>query len=264
MISGASLATHCLRARGAALLFPFELEQVLEEVVAPLRGGGGPGHFQPAGDGVLAMSTAEVAGPAQALRFDRATLGFRALVRFRRRAVRLAEGVATGDQRDDFLVVHGHAVEGGADVLGRGHVVAAGVRAFGVHIDQAHVRRAQALDQDAVALEALVIAQPLRLGGPSYTSWYRLPTRPRGRRRSRTCESPSIPAPRCRRGSSGRPRKCCWPYFCLIGHSRRRALSRLTLSGQLLSGAKRCWPRPPPPRPSVDAVGAGASARPCG
>ena len=40
------------------------------------------------------------------------------------------------------------------------------------------------------------------------------------------------------------------PYFCLIGHSRRRALSRLTLSGQLLSGAKRCCPRPPPPRPS--------------
>ena len=32
------------------------------------------------------------------------------------------------------------------------------------------------------------------------------------------------------------------PYFCLIGHSRRRALSRLALSGQLFSGAKRCWP----------------------
>jgi hypothetical protein len=30
------------------------------------------------------------------------------------------------------------------------------------------------------------------------------------------------------------------PYFCLIGQSRRRALSRLALSGQLLSGAKRC------------------------
>src|SRR5438128_2532516 len=40
------------------------------------------------------------------------------------------------------------------------------------------------------------------------------------------------------------------PYFCLIGQSSRRALSRLTLSGQLLSGANRCCPRPPPPRPS--------------
>ena len=41
------------------------------------------------------------------------------------------------------------------------------------------------------------------------------------------------------------------PYFCLMGQSRRRALSRLALSGQLLSGAKRCMPAPPPPRPSV-------------
>ena len=40
------------------------------------------------------------------------------------------------------------------------------------------------------------------------------------------------------------------PYFFLIGHSSRRALSRLTLSGQLLSGAKRWAPAPPPPRPS--------------
>jgi hypothetical protein len=41
------------------------------------------------------------------------------------------------------------------------------------------------------------------------------------------------------------------PYFCLTGQSSRRALSRLTLSGQLLSGAKRCAPLPPPPRPSA-------------
>ncbi len=34
------------------------------------------------------------------------------------------------------------------------------------------------------------------------------------------------------------------PYFCLIGHSNRRALSRLPLSGQLLRGAKRCVPVP--------------------
>jgi hypothetical protein len=40
------------------------------------------------------------------------------------------------------------------------------------------------------------------------------------------------------------------PYFCLIGQSSRRALSRLPLSGQELSGAKRCVPDPAPPRPS--------------
>ena len=41
------------------------------------------------------------------------------------------------------------------------------------------------------------------------------------------------------------------PYFCLMGWSRRRALSRLTLSGQLFSGAKRCVPLEAPPRPSA-------------
>src|SRR5262249_16234284 len=33
------------------------------------------------------------------------------------------------------------------------------------------------------------------------------------------------------------------PYFCLIGHRRRRALSRFALSGQLFNCATRCWPR---------------------
>src|SRR5918911_966043 len=41
------------------------------------------------------------------------------------------------------------------------------------------------------------------------------------------------------------------PYLRLIGQSNRRALSRLALSGQLLSGAKRWAPLPPPPRPSA-------------
>ena len=42
----------------------------------------------------------------------------------------------------------------------------------------------------------------------------------------------------------------CWPYFCFTGHSRRRALSRLALSGQLFRGANRWLPSPAPPRPS--------------
>src|SRR5438105_5134804 len=50
--------------------------------------------------------------------------------------------------------------------------------------------------------------------------------------------------------SLDKARRLLWPYFCLIGQSSRRALSRLALSGQLLSGAKRCWPAPAPPRPS--------------
>ena len=40
------------------------------------------------------------------------------------------------------------------------------------------------------------------------------------------------------------------PYFFLIGHNRRRALSKLVLSGQLFRGAKRSMPAAEPPRPS--------------
>ena len=47
------------------------------------------------------------------------------------------------------------------------------------------------------------------------------------------------------------PTEIFCPYFCLIGQSSRRALSRFALSGQLFSGAKRCEPSPPPPRPSA-------------
>ena len=42
-----------------------------------------------------------------------------------------------------------------------------------------------------------------------------------------------------------------FPYFCFIGHSKRLALSKFPLSGQLFKGAKRIDPVPPPPRPSV-------------
>ena len=42
------------------------------------------------------------------------------------------------------------------------------------------------------------------------------------------------------------------PYFCLIGQSSRRALSRFTLSGQLLRGREALVPDvPAPPRPSA-------------
>ena len=41
------------------------------------------------------------------------------------------------------------------------------------------------------------------------------------------------------------------PYWPWTRQRNRRAWSRLTLSGQLFSGAKRCAPLPPPPRPSA-------------
>jgi len=46
------------------------------------------------------------------------------------------------------------------------------------------------------------------------------------------------------------PHDSASPYFCLIGHISRLALSRFVLSGQLLSGSKRWRPPSQPPRPS--------------
>ena len=78
-----------------------------------------------------------------------ARFGLGADVRRRRGAVRLAEGVAAGDQRDGFLVVHRHAAEGVADVVGRGERIGIAVRAFGVDVDQAHLHRGERILQVA-------------------------------------------------------------------------------------------------------------------
>ncbi len=158
---------HPLLGTGGRLgQLPLELEEVFEEVVAPACRRGGPGDLQAAGDGVLAVAAAEVAVPAQTLCLQRRAARLRALVRFRCGAVCLAEAVAAGNQRDDLLVVHRHAVEGDANVLGRGHRVTAGVGAFGVDVDQPHVRGAQRLVELAVAGEALVGRQPGGLAAP--------------------------------------------------------------------------------------------------
>ena len=138
--AGAVLGHPLLRAGGALRQLPLEAEQVLEEVVAPLRRRRGPGDFEAAGDRVAALAGAEAVAPAEALRLEAGRLRAR-----RRRveagagAVRLAEGVAAGDQRDGLLVVHRHAAEGLADVVRRGDRVGIAVGAFGVDVDEAHL-----------------------------------------------------------------------------------------------------------------------------
>ena len=53
-------------------------------------------------------------------------------------AVGLADRVAADDQRGRLLVVHRHAAERLADVLGRGQWIRLAFGAFRVHVDQAH------------------------------------------------------------------------------------------------------------------------------
>ena len=163
------------------------------------------------------------------------------------RAVGLAEGVAAGDQRDGLLVVHRHAGEGLADVLRRGDRIGIAVRAFGVDVDQAHLHRAERLGELALAAVTLV-AQPRALRTP--IEFLGLPGVG-----AAAGEAEGLETHRLQRDVADQHEEVgpgdLLPYFCLIGHSRRRALSRLALSGQLFSGAKRCCPPPAPPRPSV-------------
>ena len=64
-----------MRAGRALGELPLVAEQVLEEVVVPLRRVGGPDDLQPAGDGVVTLAGAEGVLPAQALLFDRRAFG---------------------------------------------------------------------------------------------------------------------------------------------------------------------------------------------
>ena len=119
-----------LRAGRALGQLPFVLEQVLEEVVAPLGRRLRPGDFRAAGDGVGADAGAVLALPAEALILERAGFRLRSDQRRIAGAVGLAEGVAAGDQRDGLLVVHRHAEERLADVLGRRDRIRIAVRAL--------------------------------------------------------------------------------------------------------------------------------------
>src|SRR4029079_3459166 len=74
-------------------------------------------------------------------------------------AVGLAEGVPTDDEGDGLLVVHRHPPEGLADVARGRQRVGVAVRAFGVHVDEAHLYRAERAGQLPVVAVALV-AEP--------------------------------------------------------------------------------------------------------
>ena len=61
----------------------------------------------------------------------------------------LPKVVAADDERDGFFVVHRHAAEGVADILGRRDRIGIAVRTFGVDVNQAHLHRGQRILQVA-------------------------------------------------------------------------------------------------------------------
>ena len=129
-----------------------------------------PGAFEAAGHRVAADAAGLVIHPAETLLFDIRTLRGRAEVGRAALAVRLADGMAAGRQRDGFLVVHRHAGESHAYILGRLERVGLAVDAFGVYVDQAHHHGGEGVFQIAFAGIAAALAaargQPFLLGTP--------------------------------------------------------------------------------------------------
>src|SRR5215469_12157117 len=87
---------------------PFVVEQVLKEVVAPLRRRLRPDDFRAASDRVRPFTCTKSALPAETLLLDRGGFRLRAHQCRIAGSMGLAEGVTAGDQRDRFFVVHGH------------------------------------------------------------------------------------------------------------------------------------------------------------
>ena len=78
--------------------------------------------FQAAADRVTTFAGAKTALPAKTLLLDAGGFGLRTHMRRIAGAVAFAEGVSAGDECNRLLVVHGHASEGLANVLGRTRV----------------------------------------------------------------------------------------------------------------------------------------------
>ena len=161
----ATLRLPLVRTGGALAQLPLVPEQVLEEVVAPLRRRRGPGELEAAGDRVTGIARAEAVPPADSLVLDVTAFGIGPHVLLGARAVRLAEGVAAGDQRHRLLVVHRHAPEGLADVPGRLDRIRIAVRAFRIDVDQAHLHGAEGARELPISRVPLV-PQPFRLEAP--------------------------------------------------------------------------------------------------
>ena len=139
--------------------FPLVAKEHVEVAHVPLGGVGFPGAFDAAGCGMNAHASAQAILPAQSHFFQRGGFGFGS-DQFRVAcAVRLAEGMSTGDERDGFFIVHRHAGESLTHIDARSDRIRFAVGTFGVDIDQAHLHGSQRILQIAFAAVAFV-AQP--------------------------------------------------------------------------------------------------------
>src|SRR3569833_2236619 len=98
VLAGVPFRLPLVRAGGAHVQIPHELEQRLEEAVVPLRRRRSPDAFQSARDRVRAYARLEAVLPAESHVFEQRSLWLRTHIARTRRAVRLAESMTTRDE----------------------------------------------------------------------------------------------------------------------------------------------------------------------
>ena len=145
---------------GTLHAFPFVTEEIFKEVVVPLRGVVGPCAFQTAGDRVRATPVAKRVFPAEALLLNARALRLGPdILACIACAVGFAEGVPAGNERNGLFIIHRHSGERFADIPRRGDRIGITVRPLRIHVNQAHLNRAERLFELTIAGIALV-AQP--------------------------------------------------------------------------------------------------------
>src|SRR5665213_1040030 len=132
---GASFGLPLVSAGRALAQFPLVAEESLEKAVVPFDWSRCPRAFKTAGDGVGSDTGAKTVAPAKPLLLDRCAFRLSADICRSRRAVSLAERVATCDEGDGFFIVHCHAGKGFADIARGCHGVGVAVGPLRVNIN---------------------------------------------------------------------------------------------------------------------------------
>ncbi len=108
--------------------------------------------------------------PAESLFCYACCFRFRANQRRITGTVGLTEGVPTSHERHGLLIVHRHACKSLSNVTARGDRIRVAVRAFRVHVDQAHLHGGQGVFEFAVtavtALGLVACGQPFLFRAP--------------------------------------------------------------------------------------------------
>ena len=93
-----------------------------------------------------------------------------------------AEGVPASNQRDRFLVIHRHAAERLADIPRCSDWVRFSIGPFRIHVNQAHLNRAERIRE--LAVTAVAFVSPATCA-QTPSKPHRLPIHPRARRQNR-------------------------------------------------------------------------------